>query len=85
MPQYRMIQIPPNVSLTAKKLFGKAPSTSEVAAKYLEHVVNEEAQGGWEFLRVDTIGVSSSPGCLASLFGAKETIVSYYVITFKKS
>jgi len=79
-----MVQIPPNVAIAAKGMFGKAPNTGEVAAKYLEYVVNETAKQGWEFMRVDTIGVLSSPGCIASLFGAKEAVTNYYVITFRK-
>jgi hypothetical protein len=85
MPQYKMIQIPPNIKISSKKLLGNTPKTNEVASKYLEHVVNQEAQEGWEFQRVDTIGVAANPGCLMSLFGAKETMTYYYVITFKKN
>ena len=84
MPEYKMIQIPPNIKVSSKKLLGRAPNPNEVAAKYLEHIVNQEAKDGWEFQRVDSIGVSSSPGCLSATFGAKETMTYYYVITFRK-
>lgn len=83
--RYKMIQIPPNVAVTARGMFERAPSTQEVAAKYLEAVVNREAADGWDFMRIDQIGVSSSPGCLAGLFGAKESVELYYVITFKRA
>ena len=85
MPQYKMIQIPPNIKVSSKKLLGSAPKTNEVASKYLEHVVNQEAQEGWEFQRIDTIGVASSPGCIWGIFGAEESMHYYYVITFKKN
>jgi len=83
-PQYKMVQIPPNVVLSAGKMFGRAPDPSEVAARYLESIVNEHARQGWEFLRVDTIGVRTEPGCLAGLFGARSTDANYYVVTFRR-
>jgi hypothetical protein len=84
MATYKMVQIPPNIAVQAKGLFGKAPDPSQLAAQYLESVVNQMAGDGWEFLRVDTIGVKSSPGCLGGLFGYKETQELYYVMTFRK-
>lgn len=79
---YKMIQIPPNLAVAAKSMWGAAPSTSEIAAQYLERVVNDMAARGYAFERVDEIGVRSTPGCLAGLLGAKETMTVYYVITF---
>ena len=51
---------------------------------YIYNLVDEQSKQGWEFYRVDTIGVVSKPGCLGSLLGAKETGISYYVATFRK-
>ncbi len=84
MTTYKMVQVPPNIAVQAKGMFGKAPDPSQLAAQYLEAVVNDMAGKGWEFLRVDAIGVKSSPGCLGGLLGYKETQQTYYVITFKK-
>ena len=50
----------------------------------MHSIVNEWARNGWEFQRVDTIGITSSPGCIAGLFGAKQTIIQYYVVTFRR-
>ncbi|HEB87584.1 MAG TPA: DUF4177 domain-containing protein [Gammaproteobacteria bacterium] len=85
MYKYNMIQIPPNIAIAAKKLLGRAPDPSSAAADYLESIVNEQAADGWEFWRVDTIGVRTSPGCIASIFGAKEIDAMYYVVSFRKS
>ena len=63
MYKYKMVQIPPNVIVNAKKV-----SKDRAAAVYLENVVNEMAQDGWEFQRIDSIGVQEQPGC-GSLFG----------------
>ncbi|WP_061324026.1 DUF4177 domain-containing protein [Serratia rubidaea] len=75
MYQYKMVQIPPNISVKAKD------NKHGVAAQYLENVVNEYAQEGWEFQRVDTIGIEERPGCFG---GNKQGVVNYYVITFRK-
>jgi hypothetical protein len=77
--QYKMIQIPPQISVRQKDVKGQE------AALYLEHVVNDYARQGWEFQRVDEIGVHEHPGCLAALFGARASKLSYYVITFRQS
>ncbi|MEX5480830.1 hypothetical protein AB5N06_30205 (plasmid) [Klebsiella pneumoniae] len=53
MYKYKMVQIPPNVIVNAKKV-----SKDRAAAVYLENVVNEMAQDGWEFQRIDSIGVA---------------------------
>ena len=75
--EYKMIQLPPNVEVgTGQKHTG--------AARYLENVVNEMAEDEWEFYRIDSIGVTERPGCLGALFGAKQEIVLYYVITFRR-
>lgn len=75
---YKMIQIPPNISVQAKYHQGNE------AASYLESLVNQWAEQGWEFLRVDAIGVQVQPGCLMGLFGQSSTPTIYYVITFRR-
>lgn len=77
MYQYKMVQIPPHIEVKESQHQG-----SEAAA-YLESVVNTYAQQGWEFYRVDPIGVNVQPGCLPSLLGQKAVLVTYYVITFR--
>lgn len=74
---YKMVQIPPNIEVNKKE-------KHNAAAYYLQNVVNEYPEDGWEFLRVDEIGVQEKPGCLAALFGQKSFPVNYYVITFRK-
>jgi hypothetical protein len=81
---YKMVQIPPNITVAAKSLLGKAPDPSQVAAQYLEAVVNRMAADGWAFHWVDAIGVTTTPGCLAGLLGHKASDATYYVVTFRK-
>ncbi len=73
-----MVQVPPNVEVQAKQHKGNE------AAAYLETVVNQYAKQGWEFYRVDTIGVSVQPGCFDALFGKKASLNNYYVISFRR-
>ena len=74
--QYKMVQVPPNIEVS-KKQKGRA------AAAYLETIVNEQAQDGWEFYRTDSFGVDVPTSCLAALFGAKSTTTHDYVVTFR--
>lgn len=76
--QYKMVQVPPVIKIKAAERQGGE------AAAYLEQIVNQEAQADWEFFRVDTIGVYTQAGCIASLFGGKDELFEYYVITFRK-
>lgn len=74
---YKMVQVPPNVEVTSKQ-------RGNEAAAYLEGLVNQQAREGWEFYRVDSIGVQTNPGCLGGLLGQKTTLVEYYVVTFRR-
>ena len=75
--EYKMVQIPPNVSVQAQ-------AQGNEAAGYMQSVVNSEATEGWEFYRVDSIGVEVRPGCLGGLFGRKAEGSVYHVITFRR-
>jgi hypothetical protein len=76
--KYKMVQVPPAISVKEKEHKGTE------AAAYMESVVSQMAEQGWEFYRVDSIGVQLEPGCLGALFGQKTAERSYYVITFRK-
>jgi hypothetical protein len=78
MYEYRMVQVPPTINVKARDQSGKE------AAIYLEGIANQGAKDGFEFYRVDTVGVVVEPGCLAGLFGAKRTLTEYYVVTLRR-
>ncbi len=78
MFKYKMVQIPPNITVQMKAHKGNE------AAVYLENVVNKHASDGWEFQRIDSIGVQVQPGCMGATTGGKTENSSYYVITFRK-
>ncbi|WGE29401.1 DUF4177 domain-containing protein [Edwardsiella tarda] len=75
MYTYKMVQIPPNIIINAKKTNKK-----RAAAAFLEETVNMMASDGWDFYRTDAIGVEEAPGCFSSKSGPS----LYYVITFRK-
>jgi hypothetical protein len=72
---YTMVQLNPVVPTENDK-------GNEVAI-YLQEIVESYVKQGWEFYRVDTIGVKIKPGCLAGLFGAKEGYKECFVATFR--
>jgi molybdopterin/thiamine biosynthesis adenylyltransferase len=76
---YTMVQVPPSIEVQAS-----GGAAHQAAAIYLESIVDEYAALGWEYYRVDSIGVVKNPGCLLALFGVRPTMVMYYVVTFRR-
>ncbi len=56
--QYKMVQVPQDVTVKMKEQRGNE------AAAYLESIANTHAADGWEFYRVDEVGVLAQPGYL---------------------
>lgn len=74
---YRMVQVPPNIEVQSGQARGSE------AAEYLNELVSKMAFQGWEFYRIDTLGVVERPGCLAALLGVKATRTEFYVVCFR--
>lgn len=74
MYKYKMVQVPPTITIKARD------NRSGIAAEYLENVVNEWASQGWDFHRIDVIGIDEKSG----VFGNKSAYSHYYVISFRK-
>ncbi len=75
--EYTTVQIPPAI-----RVQGAAKGTE--AAAYLEEVANRMSRDGWEFHRIDTVGVVESPGCLAGLLGARQIVRDFFVVSFRR-
>jgi hypothetical protein len=75
---YKMVQIPPSIEV------GQGVSVGQKAASYLERVVNVQAREGWDFYRIDSIGITVPPGCLGAFLGAHAANLEYYVVTFRR-
>ena len=75
---YRMVQIPPNVEIKSEGDRGHA------AELYLNKLTAQMGYEGWDFYRIDTIGVVERPGCLGGLLQFQPIVTQYYVVTFRK-
>lgn len=78
MYKYRTVQLSQNIQVEMKNHQGNE------AAVYLGQIISQQAEQGWDFYRVDTIGVSVQPGCLDALLGKKAEQTNYYVATFRQ-
>ncbi len=78
MYEYRMVQVPPNIVVRRDTKQGEA-------ATYLQTVVDQNAVQGWEFYRVDQIGVQQRPGCMGAFLGQRHVTNVYYVVSFRRS
>lgn len=72
--KYKMVQVPPNIIADRRNI-------KTAAADYLEDLVNEYAEQGWEFYRIDKFSTEEKEGCMS---GGKLTMRSYNVVTFRK-
>ena len=54
------------------------------AVKAYEEIINHACQDGWKLLQIDTVSSSQKPGCLGSIFGAKDQVVSYKLLVFER-
>lgn len=75
--QYRAVQLPQNIQVTPQ-------NRDTAAASLIEKVINNYAESGWEFYRIDTVNTVEPPGCLAGLFGAPSTHRPLNVVIFRK-
>lgn len=75
--EYKMVQMPATVDVEREYRKNKA-------AHFLEQMANEQAADGWEFHRVDKVGVINRPGIFARILGAQPMRVEYTVITFRR-
>ena len=75
--EYFMVQVPPRIEVRRDTGQGEA-------AAYLQAIVNQYAAQGWDFYRVDTLGVYQNPGCAGMLTGKKQETTVYYVVSFRR-
>jgi len=78
--KYKIIPISGNLTIEIRR--GK--DLGVTLAQYIETKINEMAQKGWEFYRMDNYTAQELVGCLASIFGHKGGNVSYNLLVFRK-
>lgn len=77
MTQYKTVAGP--VGLT----IGKKDSYESAVRQYAS-ILEREAAGGWKLECIQEIPVTKSAGCLAALFGATGTTITFNMIVFSK-
>jgi hypothetical protein len=73
---YKMVQLPQTYVL--KK------DTGHEISDHLESLVLQMGEKGWEFYRIDSVGVAVNPGCLAAMLGQKQSMTYYNIVTFRQ-
>lgn len=77
MYQYKMVQIP-------RDLATKLGQGADLAANFLQGIVDQYAAEGWEFYRIDNLTITEKAGCLGLFLGKKDVFTSVGVICFRK-
>jgi hypothetical protein len=76
--EYYMVQLPSNFAARQNTTAG-----NEIAG-YVQDWANRLSADGWEFYRIDTMGMTETPGCLGGLFGGQATHTQYSIMTFRR-
>ncbi len=62
--------------------------SSENAGKVsdqLEELINKYVREGWEYVGIEQVQIAVKPGCLASLFGSRESVISFDQVIFRRA
>lgn len=60
----------------------KGGQNAKDVSKQLQELINTYAKKGWQLHSIGEVNISVSPGCLASLFGAKNEYTKYDQVVF---
>lgn len=77
MVQYKTVAGPVGLTIGSKDSYEKA-------VRMYADIIDREAVGGWELHLIQQIPVTQSVGCIAAIFGAKATTVTFNMLVFKK-
>jgi hypothetical protein len=58
---------------------------AETVSRQLQSLISQYSQQGWEFQNIAKINIEVSPGCLASLFGATTSYVTFDQVVFRRA
>jgi len=62
----------------------EAGGSSDKAVASFGDAINAEIKDGWKFFSLESIKISEKPGCLAGMFGAKETTTTFNMMIYCK-
>jgi hypothetical protein len=54
-------------------------------SRQLQSLINLHSEQGWEFHSMTKVDVEVAPGCLASLFGAKSSYITFDQVIFRRA
>lgn len=74
---YETVQMPLNVKVARKDKNNKAGA-------YLRDIINKKSEENWEFVSVESVGLTIKPGCLGALIGRKSQHLIHSVIVFRR-
>lgn len=53
-------------------------------SEQLQAVISQHTRNGWEFYRIDKVDIQVTPGCLAALFGARVSFITFDQVIFRR-
>jgi len=78
MSQYKCVPGPKNL------VVNKVEDMDKAVVQFSD-LINQHCKDGWDFFALEEVSVTRRPGCLAGIFGARETTVVYNMLVFKKN
>jgi hypothetical protein len=57
---------------------------AQKVSEQLQALISQYARQGWEFYRIDKIDIQITPGCLAALFGAQVSFITFDQVIFRR-
>ena len=58
---------------------------AQTVSMQLQSLINRHSQQGWEFQSIAKVGVEVAPGCLAGLFGATASYITFDQVIFRRA
>lgn len=62
----------------------KSGESVNVVSEQLASLINHYAAHGWDFYSLDNVDIEVKPGCLAGLFGAQTSYITFNQAIFRK-
>lgn len=58
---------------------------AETVSRQLQSLINQYSQQGWEYHNIAKVDIEVTPGCLARLFGAKTSNITFDQVIFRRA
>jgi hypothetical protein len=62
----------------------KQGGSAEEVSRQLQSLISTNATDGWEMYQLEEVNIEVSPGCIAGLFGAKESYEKFDQVIFRR-